>query len=270
MGERITMNKTLDAITKQVCGCNSICTEDYILILGDAIDTMRDFPQRSVDLICTDLPYNVTNNKWDVMIPVDKMWEQFERVLKPTGVIALTAVQPFTSILVMSNLKKFKYDLVWEKTVASGQLNVKTRPLRIHESILIFQEPGATYNEQLSQGKPYKIERNGKYNNHDYGLQKPTTKVNTGYRHAKSIIKVSNPRIKGGHPTQKPTQLMDYLVKVYSNSGDIVLDCCMGSGTTGVSAFENNRLFCGIELDKLYYETAVSRMASLNKYNNNK
>lgn len=196
------------------------------------------------------------------MIPIDEMWSEFNRITKKNGVVVLTATQPFTSKLVISNLANFKYDLIWEKTISSGQLNVRKQQLRNHESILVFAKSPFTYNEQKTEGSPYKINRKVKNGENNYGTQKDSSKENEGYRHAKSVIKVSNPRIKGGHPTQKPIELMEYIIKTYSNKGDLVLDCCMGSGTTGVAAIKNERLFYGIELDANYFKTSKQRITN--------
>lgn len=236
--------------------------QNITLICGDAIKSMREIKEDSIDLICCDLPYQITQNKWDIMIPIDEMWSEFNRITKKNGVVVLTATQPFTSKLVISNLANFKYDLIWEKTISSGQLNVRKQQLRNHESILVFAKSPFTYNEQKTEGSPYKINRKVKNGENNYGTQKDSSKENEGYRHAKSVIKVSNPRIKGGHPTQKPIELMEYIIKTYSNKGDLVLDCCMGSGTTGVAAIKNERLFYGIELDANYFKTSKQRITN--------
>lgn len=232
---------------------------------SDALEGMSLLSPNSIDLICTDLPYGITQNKWDSVIPLPELWNSFNTVLKTNGVVVLTASQPFTSMLVMSNLAKFKYDLVWNKTIASGQLNVAKQPLRTHESILVFYSGTPTYNEQKTEGDPYKIHRKAKYKEGNYGVQKESTKENEGFRHAKSVITVSNPRIKDGHPTQKPLELMKYLIKSYSNEEDMVLDCCMGSGTTGVACVEEKRNFTGIELNKKYCLKAADRINEANK-----
>lgn len=230
------------------------------LINGEAIEEMRKMEDNSVDFICVDLPYGTTQNKWDEIIPLDEMWKEFHRVIKFNGCIALTAAQPFSSKLVMSNIKNFKYEMIWEKTISSGQLNVKHQPLRNHESILIFYKKRPVYNEQKTKGEPYSINRKADYKDGNYGKQRDNSKVNEGYRHAKSVLKISNPRIKNGHPTQKPLELMSHLIKMYTNEGDTVLDCCMGSGTTGVASSILKRRFIGIELDKKYFDGAVERI----------
>lgn len=234
---------------------------DKVKISNDnCLIDMRSIPDGYVNLIATDLPYGVSQNKWDSILPLDEMWSLFKRIIKPNGVIALTATQPFASKLIMSNMDWFKYDLIWEKTICSGQLNVKKQPMRAHETILIFYNEVPTYNEQKTKGEPYKIKRKVSFDGPGYGKQKNSEKVNDGFRHAKSVIKISNPRIKGGHPTQKPVELMEYIINTYSNPNDIVLDCCMGSGTTGIAAINTERAFIGIELDKTYFEIAKNRI----------
>jgi len=234
---------------------------DFILYQGDCLDVMSTaIEPSSIDLIAVDLPYGTTQNKWDIIIPFDIMWACFESVLKEDGVVALTASQPFVSQLVMSNTAWFKYDIIWEKSIGSGQLNIKKRPLVVHEHILIFYKKLGTYNEQKTEGTPYSINRKADYKDGSYGKQKDNSKNNDGFRHAKSVIKISNPRIRNGHPTQKPVELMSYIIKTYSNENDVVLDCCMGAGTTGEACISNYRNFVGIELDKDYYNKAVKKL----------
>lgn len=235
---------------------------NYDLIFGDAIENMAKLKEKSIDLILVDLPYGVTNNKWDVIIPFDEMWEQFNRIKKNNAAMVLTATQPFASMLVMSNLKQFKYDVIWEKTICSGQLNVKHRPLRAHESILVFYDKIPTYNEQKTEGKPYKIKREGNDTENCYCRQKASEKDNEGFRHAKSVVKIPNQRVKGGHPTQKPVALLEMLIKTFSDENDIVLDCCMGSGSTGVAAMNLNRKFIGIEKELNYFDMATLNIQS--------
>jgi site-specific DNA-methyltransferase (adenine-specific) len=232
----------------------------FLLIHGEALEEMAKMPDNYIDLLCVDLPYGITNNKWDCLIPLQPMWDQFNRVVKINGAMIFTAAQPFASLLITSNIANFKYDLIWEKTVASGQLNCGHQPLRVHESILVFYRKIPTYNEARTLGTPYQIHRPANYAEGSYNSQKPNTKVNDGYRHARSVIQISNPRTKGGHPTQKPVALMSYLIGVYSNPGDVVLDCCMGSGTTGQSCAELDRKFIGIELDERWFHAADERI----------
>lgn len=232
------------------------------LFYGDCLIEMEKIPSLSVDMVLVDLPYGTTQNKWDAIIPFEQMWSSLLRITKPNGALVFTATQPFSSKLVMSNLPLFKYEIIWEKTICSGQLNVKRQPLRNHESILVFYKEQPTYNEQKTIGIPYKINRKIKFKAQGYGVQKDSSKINDGFRHAKSVIKVSNPRIKGGHPTQKPIELMAYLIKTFTNENEVVLDCCMGFGTTGEACLILNRRFIGIELDEKYFNVAKNRLGA--------
>jgi len=228
------------------------------LINGEAIKEMSLIKKESINCIVCDLPYGSTKNSWDSVLPLNKMWKQFNRILVKGGSIILTASQPFTSTLVVSNLKQFKYEIMWEKTVGSGQLNINIMPLKKHESILVFIKEGAkrTYNEQLNIGEPYAIKRNIKTEN-CYGKQKPNSTINKGTRRETSVWKISNPRIKKGHPTQKPLELMRKILKTYSNEGDVILDCTFGSCSTGKGCQLEKRDFIGIELDKEYFDKGV-------------
>jgi site-specific DNA-methyltransferase (adenine-specific) len=163
-------------------------------------------------------------------------------------------------MLVMSNPNWFKYEVIWEKTIGSGQLNINKQPLRTHESVLVFYENFGTYNEQITKGSPYKITREVSKFKTSYGKQRDHTSVNIGTRRAKSIIKVSNPRVKNGHGTEKPVKLMEYLVKTYSNEGDTVLDFAAGRMTTGIACVNTGRKFIGIELDDYWYEEGCKRI----------
>lgn len=232
------------------------------LINGEALAEMDKLDPNSVDLIFVDLPYGTTQNDWDIIIPLDKMWEAFYKVLKEDGRIVLTAAQPFSSQLIMSNLKDFKYDIIWEKTISSGQLNVSRQPLRSHEHILVFYKKFSVYNEQLTKGDPYKITRKSP-KSENYGAQKENSLVNEGTRRARSVVKIKNNRVKDGHPTQKPEELCEYIIKTYSNEGELVLDCCMGSGTSGVVAKRLKRDFIGIELKEEYFNIAKERIDSV-------
>jgi len=233
---------------------------DVWLMQGDALVEMQKIEDKSIDLIAADLPYGVSNNKWDTVIPLEEMWQQFERIAKEKAIIVLTATQPFATSLICSRKELFKYDLIWEKNQASGQLNVNKMPLRAHEHLLVFYKKHGTYNEQRLEGVPYKVTRKATWKSQGYGEQKEHTTVNDGYRNARSVIKMGNQRKKGNHPTQKPVELMEYIIKVYSNEQDTVLDCCMGNGTTGVAAKLLNRKFIGIELDQHWFYQAKKRI----------
>ena len=234
---------------------------EYKIILGDALKEMAKLPDHSIDHIITDLPYGITGNKWDEVIPLNDMWEQFNRLIKNKGNIVLFSSQPFTSALIMSNLQNFKHEMIWNKTIGSGQLLSKYRPMKHHENILIFQKKNnkgtLIYNPQFTEGKPYTQTRTGvEGEGNNYGKQKAFTAINKGIRFPKSVIEFSNPRIKGGHPNHKHIPLMEYLVKQYTNENDVILDCCMGGGSTGIACQNLNRNFIGIELDKKYFNQA--------------
>jgi site-specific DNA-methyltransferase (adenine-specific) len=233
------------------------------LLYGDCIEVMNTMDKNSVDLIAVDIPYGKTQNKWDTVIPFEPMWCCIKHVLKPTGTVVCTAAQPFTSQLVLSNLDWFKYDIVWQKTIGSGQLNINRQPLRMHESIIVFYDKFGTYNEQTTDGKPYKINRKTEGFVGNYGKQRDNTKVNSGFRHAKSVVKIPNPRIKNGHKTEKPVKLMEYIVRAYSNVGDVVLDFAMGRGTTGIACVNLKRNFIGIELSEEWYNKSIERFKEI-------
>jgi DNA modification methylase len=232
------------------------------LIHGDCLEMMRGMPDGSVDMILADPPYGTTACKWDSIIPLEPMWEQLKRVIKQNGAIVLFGSQPFTSILVTSNMTDFRYSLVWDKVQPVGHLNAKKMPLRQHEDILVFG--GRVYNPQMvPRDKPRTDKTNGKeYSNSGrqaYGTYKRTGGTWTHY-YPRSIIKVSNADQRKNHPTQKPVALMEYLIKTYTNEGETVLDFTMGSGTTGVAAKNLNRNFIGIELDPDYFKIAQARI----------
>jgi DNA modification methylase len=227
---------------------------------GDCLPLMHAMPKGEVDLVLADLPYGTTRNKWDSVIALDELWACYRHVLKPGGCVVLTAAQPFTSALVMSNLSWFKYEWVWSKTIGSGQLNAKKQPMRTHESVLVFA-PGTTpYFPQMEAGTPYTINRkSGAWTGHGFNDQKDHRSVNTGTRYPKSVLPVANPRIKGGHPTQKPVALFEYLIRTYTSPGDLVLDNVMGSGTTAAAAASTGRRWVGMELDVTFAAVANKR-----------
>lgn len=234
------------------------------LIQGDCLEKMRDIPDDSVDMVLTDPPYGTTACKWDSIIPLELMWEQLQRVTKVDGAIVMTASQPFTSILVCSNLKMFKESLVWEKTTATGHLNAKRRFMRAHEDICVFYKKPPTYNPQKTTGHPRKISSaKSKVNSKAtecYGRHGLTSYDSTE-RYPRSVILTSTDKQKSKlHPTQKPVTLMEHLIKTYTNEGDKVLDFTMGSGTTGVACKNLNRSFIGIELDESYFNIAKGRI----------
>ena len=238
---------------------------DIKLLRGDCLELMKDIPDKSVDLILCDLPYGTTACKWDEIIPFEPLWEQYERVIKDNGAIVLTASQPFTSTLIMSNIKLFRYTWVWEKSKATGFLNAKKRPLVAHEDITVFSKKPTTYNPQFSTKEPYnKGIRKEQTDDDVYGKFERVEVKSDGKRYPRSVVYFKTAESEGAvlHKTQKPLKLFEYLIKTYTNEGDLVLDNCMGSGSTGVACLNTNRNFIGIELDDKYFEIAKERIES--------
>ena len=224
------------------------------LMQGDCLDLMKEIPENSVDLVLTDPPYGTTQNKWDSVIPLDEMWERIGHISKKTTPVVLTAAQPFTSVLVMSNIRQFKYQWVWDKSKPTGHLNAKKQPLRSHEDVTVFYNKQCQYNPQGLSDCSNLVSRTNRGN---YGeCSKTTLQTKTGY--PRSIQKFAT--ATGTHPTQKPVSLMEYLIKTYTNEGDTVLDFTMGSGTTGVACVNTGRKFIGIELDETYFKIAQERI----------
>ena len=234
-----------------------IKTDSLWLMKGDCLERMKEIPDGSVDLILTDPPYGTTACKWDSVIDLPLMWEQLKRIVKPNGAIVMTASQPFTSLLVCSNLKMFKYTMHWKKAPI-GFLNSKKRPLINIEDLVIFS--GKTYNPQGLLDCSKKIKR-GKQSvsvGHDGGRLRgdPYTQKYTNY--PTQLIEFKGER--GLHPTQKPVALMEYLIKTYTNENETVLDFTFGSGTTGVACMNTNRKFIGIEMDDHYFDIGTKRI----------
>ena len=230
---------------------------------GDCLELMKDIADGSVDMILADLPYGTTNCKWDTIIPFEPLWEQYKRLIKPSGAIVLTASQPFTSALVMSNPKMFKYEWIWEKTIGTNFALVKKQPSKKHENILVFYKKQPTYNPEMQEGKPYidirkKTERNvGVWG----GKTMDKTPINNkGTRYPSSVQVFSNGNNKTVHPTQKPVALFEYLIKTYTNEGDLVLDNVAGSFTTAVAADNLNRNWICIEQEQEYCEIGRKRI----------
>ena len=242
------------------------------LIQGDCLEIMPSIPDKSIDMILCDLPYGTTACKWDTVIPFEPLWEQYKRIIKDNGAIVLTASQPFTSALVMSNIKMFKYEWVWEKNKATGFANAKKQPLRNYEDVLVFSKKRTNYFPQglIRIDKKYK-------NSKSVGGESLRTSIDdsknkgslrtegkeyiqefTGYpKQTLTDIKEDKDKL---HPTQKPVALFEYLIKTYTSVGDTVLDNCMGSGTAGVACKNLNRNFIGIELDPEYFKIAEKRI----------
>ena len=230
------------------------------LYKGDCLEVMKDIPDKSIDMILCDLPYGTTACKWDTIIPFEPLWQQYNRIIKDNGTIVLFSGEPFTSFLIQSNLKHFKYKWIWEKEQGVNPLLSKKQPLNNIEEICVFYKKQCNYFPQFEEGKPYKITRDKQnrvceVNNHTF---KQTTTINEGKRYPKRILSFN--RQTGLHPTQKPVALLEYLIKTYTNENETVLDNCMGSGSTGVACKHTNRNFIGIELDDNYFEIAKKRI----------
>ena len=225
---------------------------------GDCLELMKDIPDTSIDMILCDLPYGTTKNKWDSVIPLNKLWKQYERMIKDNGAIVLFSQMPFSAELVHSNLKLFKYEWIWQKDNGTGFLNAKKMPLKVHENILVFYKKLPLYNPQMRTGfKTYKCKQVRHSTNYGAYEQGHITESN-GERYPIDIIKFKKDR--GLHPTQKPVELLEYLIKTYTNEGETVLDNCMGSGSTGVACINENRNFIGYELNEEYFSIAQNRL----------
>lgn len=233
------------------------------LILGDCLEKMKDIPDGSVDLILCDLPYGTTRNKWDSLIPLQPLWEQYKRVC--IGAIVLTAQTPFDKVLGVSNLPMLRYEWIWEKTQATGHLNAKKMPMKAHENILVFYKNLPSYNPQKTKDHPpmNKGTRRLTAVNNCYGsFTKELPFGGDTDRFPRSVLVFPSDKQKEYyHPTQKPVALMEYLIRTYTNHGDRVLDNTMGSGTTGVACVNTGRNFIGIELDEGYFKIAEKRIA---------
>ena len=229
---------------------------------GDCLELMKNIPDGSVDMVLCDLPYGTTRNNWDSIIPLDRLWERYKRVIKENGAIVLFSAEPFTSLLITSNIQWFRYDLIWSKTQGSDFLNANRKPLRSHENICVFYKKQPTYNPQKTDGKPYKDKSGetastnfGKFNGNHH------TENKDGKRCPLSVLRFSGEHNRGKqHPTQKPIDLLEWLIKTHTNDGETVLDNCMGSGSTGVACVNTNRRFIGIELDEGYFNIAKERI----------
>lgn len=249
-----------------------ISTNSVSLLYGDCLERMKEIRDGSVDLILCDLPYGTTSCAWDSIIPLDLMWAQYRRVITPTGAIVLTAAQPFTSVLAVSNLEWFKYTWVWEKNRPTNFAHAKNKPMKKHEDILVFS-PGTTvhasqsknrmtYNPQGVQDTEAKmVTKKASEKTDAFFADRPGHREfkrdKTGYPH--SILKFSTDQF-GLHPTAKPIDLMRYLIRTYSHAGETVLDNTMGSGTTGIAALKENRHFIGIEMDFVYFSMSCDRI----------
>ena len=222
----------------------------------DCLIGMSAIPDKSVDMILCDLPYGTTRNKWDTVLPLDWLWDEYNRIIKDSGAIVLTAQTPFDKVLGASNIENLKYEWIWVKPSGTGHLNAKKMPLKNHENILVFYKKLPTYNPQMTKGTPY-TQKSGRASS-NYNPQERVTTVNEGYRYPLTVQKFKSE--KGLHPTQKPVELFEYLIKTYTNDGETVLDNCMGSGTTAIACINTNRNYIGFELDQEYYRASIERI----------
>lgn len=241
----------------------------------DCIVGMQQIPDKSIDMILCDLPYGTTQNKWDSVIDLDELWKQYERIIKDNGAIVLTAQAPFDKVLAASNLKLLRYEWIWEKTSATGHLNAKKMPMKAHENVLVFGKQDhahllvfykrlPTYNPQKTTGHKRKVSTayhkrnsNKSTNYNDYGL----SDYDSTERYPRSVLTFATDKQKSSlHPTQKPVALFEYLIKTYTNEGDLVFDGCSGSGTTAVAAINTKRKFLCMEKEKEYFYKSVERV----------
>lgn len=257
---------------------------------GDCLEIMKNIPDKSINMILCDLPYGTTACAWDNVIPFEPLWEQYNRIIKDDGAIVLFGSEPFASRLRMSNIKMYKYDWIWEKQKASNFMGAKHQPLKYHENICVFSKAKHNYYPQryrvleleeiekmshselkeMFEKRDYdrfgKVDRRKTINNnitnkeHIGNKIKRTRSADDGYRYPKSVIKINKSINKNLHPTEKPVELLEYLIKTYTNEGETVLDNCMGAGSAGIACINTKRNFIGIELDEIYFEIAKRRM----------
>lgn len=232
------------------------------LLQGDCLERMKEIEAGSVDMVLTDPPYGTTACKWDTVIDLDQMWEQLKRIVKPNGAIVMTASQPFTTTLIASNMKMFKYVWQWKKSNLTNFLNAKKQPLRCFEDVVLFCSGQSTYNPQMIETGKRKVSRRVGTKTSVYGKADKETFYDSSSRYPTQLIEIAN-RTEGKlHPTQKPVALMEYLIRTYTNEGETVLDFTMGSGTCGVACQNIGRNFIGIELDPDYFKIAQDRISA--------
>lgn len=243
----------------------------FTLYHGDCLDAMDAIPDGSVDMVLCDLPYGTTACKWDSVIPFGPLWDHYRRVVKPNGAIVLFGAEPFASALRLSNLSMYKYDWYWKKPRGTGHLNAKKQPLRDVETLSVFYDRQPTYNPQFTQGTPYTAMKGGKAakvseaGDTTYGRFMNGAAFrndNPGVRYPKQVLEFGVVERGTLHPTQKPVPLLEYMIRTYTNEGDVVMDNTMGSGSTGVAAANIGRRFMGIELDDKYFDIAAGRVTA--------
>jgi len=238
---------------------------NYNIVNGDCLIEMKNIKDKSVDMILCDLPYGMTKNSWDIIIPFEKLWYEYNRIIKDNGAIVLFGSQPFTSLMITSNLNMFRYCLVWEKNKFSDFLNSKRKPMKTNEDIAIFYKKQPTYNPQYWYSTPYTRwnTQTAVDKQSNYGIHKENFVESDGKRLPTTVLKFNRVE-RPIHPTQKPIDLLEWLIKTYTNENDIILDNCMGVGSTGIACKNINRKFIGIELEYKYYEIAKSNILNSN------
>ena len=238
--------------------------ENIKLYNNDCLEEMKNIPDKSIDLILCDLPYGTTSCKWDVIIDFEELWKQYKRIIKDNGAILLFGTEPFSSRLRLSNQKMYRYDWYWHKTLGSNFLCLKFQPFFKIETISVFYKKKPKYFPEMKEGKPYSkrykenVEKHR--NQQNFGIKQIDIEENKWTRYPDNLIEFSNGNNKNVHPTQKPVPLLEYLIRTYTNEGDLVLDNCMGSGSTGVACINLNRRFIGIEKEKEYFDIAKNRL----------
>ena len=249
-----------------------VITDNYSLLFGDCLERMKEIPDGSVDLVLTDPPYGTTQKKWDSVINLEDMWKEVWRVLKPNGACVLFSAQPYTSILVTSQIKSYKYEWVWVKNLKTGNLNARRMPMGGHETLQVFYKKPPTYNPQKRK-RTTEVKSGNKFNSKttNYGSQKEEylDRQSDEISPDTALLQFKWVHNSSGkvHPAQKPVDLLEYLIKTYTNEGDTVLDFTAGSFSTGVASLNTNRKFLGIEMEEKYFEIGVNRMCDLNKEN---
>lgn len=244
--------------------------ETNVIYNQDCLEGMKTIPDKSIDCIICDLPYGTTQCPWDSVIPFEKLWEQYNRIIKDNGAIILFGCEPFSSTLRLSNVKMYKYDLIWQKEKPTNFFQLKRRPGKLTEYIHVFYKNQPTYNPQMVKynGKLVKNATTKKHNSVVSGIGKKTiTPYNdTGYRYPGDILKFNREKLGSTiHPTQKPVSLIEWIIKTYSNEGDIILDNCIGSGSTAIACINTNRKYIGYELDKTFYDKCITRIENHKK-----
>jgi site-specific DNA-methyltransferase (adenine-specific) len=229
------------------------------LFMGDCLEILPEVPTGNVDMILCDLPYGTTDCAWDKRVDMDRLWTEYRRVAKPNAAVVLTAQQPFATDLINASRKWFRYEIIWEKTIALGFLNARKMPMRAHENILVFYCALPTYNPQMTEGKPYRKRGSGSKAAKIYHSATQVAKDNKGTRYPRSVQRWAQER-RTGHPTEKPQAMFEWLIRTYTYPRELVLDNCVGSGTTAVACEAAGRRWIGIEMSEEYCEMTRKRI----------